>query len=174
MISVMAGTEQGCDDLGCEQQHLLSQGWSISTMGSNSTNYSMKKLNRVGHKSLIWVQDIGLLIIAMSTVVAVGIEIRVMIDNMTVTLADLLLLFIYLEVLSMVAIYLDSGKLPVRMPLYISIVALARYLILDMKEMETWRVMGVAGAALLLAFTVLVIRFGHIRYPYEHVDEDHH
>jgi protein PsiE len=141
-------------------------------MSYTNANVSMKKLNRVGHKSLIWVQDIGLLIIAVSTVVAVGIEIGVMIDNMTVTLADLLLLFIYLEVLAMVAIYLDSGKLPVRMPLYISIVALARYLILDMKEMETWRVIGVAAAALLLAVTVLIIRYGHIRYPYEHLEED--
>jgi protein PsiE len=132
----------------------------------------MKEINRIGHKALIWVQDIGLLIIAISTLVAVGIEINVMVEAMTVTLADLLLLFIYLEVLAMVAIYLDSGKLPVRMPLYISIVALARYLILDMKEMETWRVVAVALAALVLAITVLVIRFGHIRYPYEHVEDD--
>lgn len=133
----------------------------------------MKNLNRIGHKALVWIQDIGLIIIAISTVVAVGVEIAVMVDAMTVTLADLLLLFIYLEVLAMIAIYLDSGKLPVRMPLYIAIVALARYLILDMKDMETWRVIGVAGAALILAFTVLVIRFGHIRYPYPHVDDDH-
>lgn len=134
----------------------------------------MKTLNRVGHKALVWIQDIGLIIIAISTVVAVGIEIAVMVEAMTVTLADLLLLFIYLEVLSMVAIYLDSGKLPVRMPLYIAIVALARYLILDMKDMDTWRVVGVAGGALILAFTVLVIRYGHIRFPYPHVDDDHH
>lgn len=133
----------------------------------------MKNINKVGHIALIWVQDIGLLIIAISTIVAVGIEITVMIEARTVALADLLLLFIYLEVLAMVAIYLESGKLPVRMPLYISIVALARYLILDMKDMETWRVLGVSGAALLLAITVLVIRYGHIRYPYGHVEEDH-
>jgi protein PsiE len=63
---------------------------------------------------------------------------------MTVTLADLLLFFIYLEVLAMVAIYLESGKLPVRMPLYIAIVALARYMILDMKSLDTWRMLGVA------------------------------
>jgi protein PsiE len=136
------------------------------------TPIAMKKINRVGHKALVWVQDIGLLIIAIATVVAVGIEIGVMIEAMTVTLADLLLMFIYLEVLAMVSIYLDSGKLPVRMPLYISIVALARYLILDMKEMETWRVVGVAVAALILAITVLVIRFGHIRLPYPQVEED--
>lgn len=131
----------------------------------------MKSINKFGHMVLIWIQDIGLLIIAISTVVAVGIEIGVMIEAQTVTLADLLLLFIYLEVLAMVAIYLDSGKLPVRMPLYISIVALARYLILDIKDMETLRVLGVSGAALLLAITVLVIRFGHIRFPYPHMDE---
>jgi protein PsiE len=132
----------------------------------------MNKINRIGHVALIVVQDIGLLIIGVSTVVAVGIEIGVMVEARTVTLADLLLLFIYLEVLAMVSIYLESGKLPVRMPLYISIVALARYLILDMKDMETWRVLGVSGAALVLAVTVLVIRFGHIRFPYPHVEED--
>lgn len=131
----------------------------------------MKNISTIGHKFLIWTQDIGLLIIAISTVVAVGIEIGVMIENRTVTLVDLLLLFIYLEILAMVAIYLDSGKLPVRMPLYIAIVALARYLILDMKGMDAWKVVGVSAAALILAFTVLVIRYGHLKYPYNEPPE---
>ena len=68
-----------------------------------------------------------------------------MFEARTVTLADLLLLFIYMEVLAMVAMYLDTGKLPVRMPLYIAIVALARYMILDMKSLDTLRMLGVAG-----------------------------
>ena len=85
----------------------------------------MENITAFGHKTLVGVQDAGLLIIAIATIIAVGIEIRSMIEAMTVNLADLLLLFIYLEVLAMVAIYLDSGKLPVRMPLYIAIVALA-------------------------------------------------
>ena len=127
----------------------------------------MKKITSLSHTVLTWIQDIGLLIIAISTVVAVGIEINLMIEVGTVTLADLLLLFIYLEVLAMVSIYLESGKLPVRIPLYIAIVALARYLVLDMKGMDTWKVIGVSGAALILAVTVLVIRYGHIRYPYD-------
>jgi len=131
----------------------------------------LNKISTVGHQVLIWVQDIGLIIIAAATVVAVGIEIKVMWDNKTVALADLLLLFIYLEILAMVSIYLDSGKLPVRMPLYIAIVALARYLILDMKEMDVWKVIGVSGAALILAVTVLVIRYGHIKYPYDETPE---
>ena len=132
---------------------------------------SMDKISIVAHKILTWVQDIGLIIIAVATVVAVGIEIKVMWDNGTVALADLLLLFIYLEVMSMVSIYLDSGKLPVRMPLYIAIVALARYLILDMKGMDVWKVVGVSAAALILALTVLVIRYGHLKYPYDEPPE---
>ena len=80
-------------------------------------------------------------------------------------------MFIYLEVFAMVSIYLESGKLPVRMPLYIAIVALARYLILDMKGMDTWKMMGIAGAALILAFTILVSRYGHLKYPYTSTGE---
>ena len=130
----------------------------------------MRNINRIGHKAITWVEDVGLIIIAISTVIAVGIEISTMIEARTVTLADLLLLFIYLEVLAMVAMYLDSGKLPVRMPLYIAIVALARYMILDMKSLDTWRMLGVAGAVLLISLAVLVIRYGHARFPYSKED----
>lgn len=45
-------------------------------------------------------------------------------------------------------------------------VALARYLIIDAKDFDEWRILGIAGAILLLTFAVLVIRFGHLRYPY--------
>ncbi|MDT8451445.1 MAG: phosphate-starvation-inducible PsiE family protein [Gammaproteobacteria bacterium] len=126
----------------------------------------MNNIRNAGYKVLSWIQSIGLLLIAVATVIAMGIEISAMITARTVTLADLLLLFIYLEVLEMVAIYLDSGKLPVRIPLYIAIVALARYMILDMKNIDTMRMLGIAGAVLVIALTVLIIRYGHTRFPY--------
>jgi protein PsiE len=132
----------------------------------------MNKYKSIGHKTLVLVEGFGLLIIAICTVIAAGFEIVTMIDNKIITLADLLLLFIYLEVIAMVAIYLDSGKLPVRMPLYISIVALARYLILDMKNLDTWRLVGIAGAVLLIAVTVLVLRYGHCKFSYENENKD--
>ena len=132
----------------------------------------MKNIRDIGHKALTWTQDIGLLIIAVCTLVAVGFEISSMLEAKTVTLADLLLLFIYLEVLAMISIYLDSGKLPVRMPLYIAIVALARYLILDMKNLETEKMVGIASTALLIAIAILVIRFGHSKFPYDEKDRD--
>jgi protein PsiE len=115
---------------------------------------------------LEWIEDLGLVVIAIATLVATGTEVMVMIKAQQVALADLLLLFIYLEVFTMVRVYLDSGKLPVRIPLYIAIVALARYLILDMKAMDNWRMLAAAGAALVLALTVLAIRYGHTRFPY--------
>jgi protein PsiE len=114
-----------------------------------------------------WLQVAGLGLIALATVVAVVQQIVVMADAQAVSLADLLLLFIYLEVLAMVGLYLESGQLPVRLPLYIAIVALARYLALDMKTMAPWEIVAVSGAALLLAVAVLVVRFGHAKYPYD-------
>ena len=134
----------------------------------------MSMLKKTGYKALVLVEDIGLLVIAVSTVIAMSFEIGLMIKAMNVTLADLLLLFIYLEVLAMVGIYLKSGKLPVRIPLYIAIVALARYMILDMKNLDTLRMLGLAGAVLILAISILAIRYGHARYPYDDKEDIKH
>ncbi|WNC73028.1 phosphate-starvation-inducible PsiE family protein [Thalassotalea psychrophila] len=120
---------------------------------------------------LTLVQDIGLLIIALCTIMAMGIEMHSMYARLEVTLADLLLLFIYLEVLAMVAMYLESGKLPVRMPLYIAIVALARYLILDMKNLDTMRMLAISGVIAIIALAIFIIRYGHSRYPYNKSDD---
>lgn len=112
------------------------------------------------------VEHTGLLVIAIATVFAMTSEIMTMVRSVQVTLTDLLLLFLYLEVLAMVGLYYNSGKLPVRFPLYIGMVALARYLILDMKAMDDWRMLAVTGSILILTLAVFLIRFGHVRYPY--------
>jgi protein PsiE len=121
-------------------------------------------LHRVALQTL---EKFGLMGIALATVWAASHDVALMIDAGRITLADLLLMFIYLEVLAMVGHYFESGQLPVRFPLYIAIVALARYLILDMKSMDEWRITSVAVAILILAFAVLVIRFGHVKFPYK-------
>jgi protein PsiE len=124
------------------------------------------KIKQFNQNLLSLVEHIGLLAIAIATVFAMATEILVMVRVMQVTLADLLLLFLYLEVLAMVGAYYRSGKLPVRFPLYIGIVALARYLVLDIKGMEDLRMLAVAGSVLLLTLAVLLVRYGHVRYPY--------
>lgn len=118
------------------------------------------------HKSIRFFEHIILLIIFVATLFAIGEEVVILFEQKGVTLGDLLLLFIYLEVLAMVANYAQMGKLPIRMPIYIAIVALARYLILDMKAMDDWRVLVVALTGLILAITVQVIRYGQLKWPY--------
>jgi protein PsiE len=128
---------------------------------------TMQRINFIIRTLLEWAQNIGLMIIAIASIFAIGHEVGSMISQRQVALADLLLMFIYLEVLAMVSMYLESGKMPIRIPLYIAIVALARYLILDMKSMDAWQLVGVSASAFLLAVTVLVIRYGHLRLPYD-------
>ncbi len=112
------------------------------------------------------IEYLGLAIITIATVIAGAHEVDVMITAGTVNLGDLLLLFLYLEILAMVGLYFQSGRLPVRFPIYIAIVALSRYLVLDMKNLDEYRILGVTAAILLLTLAVLVIRFGHIRFSY--------
>ncbi len=119
-----------------------------------------------GRRLLATLELIGLAIITLATLIAGAQELWRMALSGHVKLADLLLLFIYLEVLAMVAVYHQSGALPVRMPLYIAIIALARHMILDMKGMTEAQMLATAGGALILALAVLVLRFGHARFPY--------
>jgi len=81
------------------------------------------------------VEHFGLLVISIATVVSMGNDVFDMVASRTVSLTDLLRLFLYLEVIAMVQRYYTQGELPVRFPLYIAIVALARYIILEMKTM---------------------------------------
>ncbi len=130
--------------------------------------HSVRYLNQ---RLLTLVEHFGLLAIAIATVIAMVSEISHMWELQRVTLTDLLLLFLYLEVLAMVRLYYGTGKLPIRFPLYIGMVALARYLILDMKEMDGLRIIAVTGAVLLLAIAVLAVRYGDARYPYPDSNE---
>jgi protein PsiE len=119
-----------------------------------------------GKRALKFIEYLGLIVISLATLIAGTQEILSMVAAGRVTLADLLMLFIYLEVIAMVGLYLESGRLPVRMPIYIAIVALARYLALDIKAIDAWKIFAVSGAILILAGAVLMIRYGTSRYPY--------
>lgn len=118
------------------------------------------------------VEYLGLIIVGFATTIAMYQEVMVMVIARHVRLTDLLLMFLYLEVLAMIGHYFRSGQLPVRFPLYIAMVALARYLILDAKEITEWRMLAVSAAILLLTIAVLVVRYGHVRFPYEEDSND--
>ncbi|MBK7592908.1 MAG: phosphate-starvation-inducible PsiE family protein [Betaproteobacteria bacterium] len=126
----------------------------------------LRAVHNFFRRGLNLVEYAGLLAIAFATTFALYEEVMLMIGAGKVTLADLLLMFLYLEVLAMIGQYFNSGQLPVRFPLYIAMVAMARYVILDLKELTEWRMLAVSVAILLLTVAVLVIRYGHTRFPY--------
>lgn len=100
-----------------------------------------------------------LLVIALFTVVAMVQEIMVMIEARSVELKDLLLMFIYVEVLGMVGVYYDSKKIPITLPLFIAITALARLVILQGKDQPPVNLLYESGAVLLLAIACVVITY---------------
>ncbi len=129
-------------------------------------SHAFDRMRRFFGAGLDLVEYAGLLIIAFATMAAMYHEVTSMFAAQWVALADLLLMFLYLEVLSMISQYIKSGQLPVRYPLYIAMVALARYLILDLKDLTEWRMLAVALAILMITLAVLAIRYGHVRFPY--------
>ena len=100
-------------------------------------------------------------IILVSTVIAVGIEIKNMFTNQLVTLADLLLMFLYLELLAMVRVFWNQQSISITLPLLIAITALARFIILQGKEMDPTALVYEAVAILLIAAAIVVLRLRH-------------
>ena len=106
-------------------------------------------------------QLVLLSIILLSTVIAVGIEIKTMLINQSVTLADLLLMFLYLEVMAMVRIFWAQQSISITLPLLIAITALARFIILQGKEMDPTALVYEAIAIVLIAGAIVILRLRH-------------
>ena len=106
-------------------------------------------------------QLILMVIILISTVIAVGIEINKMFLVRSVTLADLLLMFLYLEVLAMVRVFWDQQSISITLPLLIAITALARFIILQGKEMDPTALVYEAVAIVLIAGAIVILRLRH-------------
>ena len=106
-------------------------------------------------------QLVLMVIILISTVIAVGIEISKMFKNQSVTLADLLLMFLYLEVLAMVRVFWDQQSISITLPLLIAITALARFIILQGKEMDPTALVYEAVAIVLIAGAIVILRLRH-------------
>ena len=105
------------------------------------------------------IQLVALVIILVSTVIAFGQEMYQMILVQRVTLADLLLLFLYLEVLAMVRVFWESQSIQITLPLFIAITALARFIILEGKSLNPEILLYEAGAIVLIALAIVILRF---------------
>ena len=131
----------------------------------NETWADWYKIITVAEKSL-------LVIIAGLTVYAVLAEIIFILTERSVKLTDLLLLFIYAEVLGMVAAFYKFRKIPITVPIFIAITALCRLIILQGKGINTVDLLYESGAVLLLALAALVIRWNLIKLVHKKRDDD--
>ena len=114
---------------------------------------------------------IGVILVA--TITAILFEIMRMLDVQYVELADLLLLFIYVEVIGMVRVYYVSNRVRMTYPLFIAITALSRLIILQGKDSNPELLLYEAGAIVLVAIAVIILRLRYVPIlrPVEDVDE---
>jgi len=112
---------------------------------------------------IVWTEKAILVLIAGFTVYAVGLEMFNIVVVRSVKLTDLLLLFIYAEVLGMVAGFYKNRRIPITIPIFIAITALCRLIILQGKEVNAINIIYESGAVLLLAMAALVIRWNLIK-----------
>ena len=113
-------------------------------------------------RDLVKYLQLGLLgIILVSSIIAVVLEIKLMFINTSVTLADLLLMFLYLEVLAMVRVFWDQQSISITLPLLIAITALSRFIILQGKEMDPSALVYEAVAIVLIAGAIVIFRLRH-------------
>jgi protein PsiE len=107
-------------------------------------------------KAIHHVENLLLLLIGVLTVAGAMKEIYLIVNKRDVGLQDLLLMFLYVEVLGMVGAYYESKKIPISLPIFIAITALARLLILQ-KEQDPVNLIYEAGAILMLAIASVVV-----------------
>jgi protein PsiE len=127
------------------------------------------------YDAIVWTEKAILVLIAGFTVYAVALEMLTILVARSVKLTDLLLLFIYAEVLGMVAAFYKNRRIPITIPIFIAITALCRLIILQGKEINAINLIYESGAVLLLALAALVIRWNLVnlqRSPQQSADDE--
>ena len=110
------------------------------------------------------IQLVAVVVVLVSTIIAFFLEMKEMYENKDITLADLLLMFIYIEVIGLVRSYWETQSVRITYPLIIAITALARFIILQDKESDPANLIYISLAILIVAIATVIIRFRNSRY----------
>ncbi|HWO37760.1 MAG TPA: phosphate-starvation-inducible PsiE family protein [Candidatus Acidoferrum sp.] len=139
----------------------------VATVASNLHRDMKDTADAIGQLLVDVFHLLALFVIGATTVWSAALAFIGMVGRGRASLADILLLFIYLEIGAMVGIYFKTTRLPVRYLIYIAITALGRVVIelVGAEHQTGMDLLIVAGAILLLSFAVLVLRFGSHRFP---------
>ena len=110
------------------------------------------------------IQLTAVLFVLISTIIAFFLEVQEMYENRNIELADLLLMFIYIEVIGLVKSYWETRSVRITYPLVIAITALARFIILQDKDSDPSNLIYISIAILIVAIATVVIRFRNSKY----------
>ena len=107
-------------------------------------------------------EKIVLSVLIVCTIIAIGMEVQGMIAVYRVTLADILLLFIYIEIIGMIKEYWISKVIRMSYPLFIAMTALARMIIMQRKDVDPSAYVYESVAILVIAIAIVVLRVRHM------------
>ena len=110
------------------------------------------------------IQLVAVVVVLISTIIAFFLEMKEMYENKDITLADLLLMFIYIEVIGLVRSYWETQSVRITYPLIIAITALARFIILQDKESDPANLIYISLAILIVAIATVIVRFRNSKY----------
>ena len=110
------------------------------------------------------IQLVAVLIVLIATVIAFFLEIHTMYENRNISLADLLLMFIYIEVIGLVRSYWETRSVRITYPMIIAITALARFIILQDKDQDPSNLIYISLAILIVALATVIIRFRNSKF----------
>ncbi len=134
-----------------------------------------RNLGSIGHLMVAGFHNLALFVIGLGTVISAGFAVWEMILKQHITIEDLLLLFIYLEIGAMVGIYFKTNHMPVRFLIYLAITAVTRLIIdlVNVRHEANVEVLYLGLTILILAFANLVVRYATFKYPSKvNIEED--
>ena len=105
------------------------------------------------------IQLVAVVFVLFATIIAFVLEVKEMYVNQTISLADLLLMFIYIEVIGLVRSYWETRSVRITYPMIIAITALARFIILQDKDQDPTNLIYISLAILIVAAATVIIRF---------------
>lgn len=121
-----------------------------------------------------WIERIGLILITVVILFAIGEKCVAMARVQIVTVTDILLLFMFLELITMVKLYWHEGRLSVLLPIFIAIIGIARHMMADSQEFGQHDLIFSAGAIVLLSLSLLVLAYCQVRFSFYPSHEDRH
>ena len=120
-------------------------------------DFKFTKITKGLHWTTVSSEKVLLAIIGIATCIAAVQYLISMFEARAIELADLFLLFIYVEIIGMVGAFYSTNRIPVTLPIIIAITALCRLIIMQSKDMDALMLLGEAGAILILSISAYIM-----------------